>query len=68
VAGFIVTADRDEPMLLPLSVQDFVGTDAAVRLIDVLVASLTLHCLGFKRAQPLPTGRPGDEPGALLRV
>jgi transposase len=68
VSGYIAAADRDEPMLLPLSVQDFVGKNAAVRVIDAFVASLDLHRLGFERARPSVTGRPGYEPGALLRL
>jgi transposase len=68
VAGFIAAADRDEPMLLPLTVQDFIDASAAVRVIDAFVASLDLHSLGFERARPSPTGRPGYEPGALLRL
>jgi transposase len=68
VAGFIAAADRDAPMLLPLTVQDFVDANATVRVIDAFVASLDLHSLGFERARPSPTGRPGYEPGALLRL
>jgi transposase len=68
MAGYIIAAERDAPMLLPLTVQDFIGTDAAVRVIDAFVASLDLHSLGFERARPSPTGRPGYEPGALLRL
>jgi transposase len=68
VAGFIAAADRDEPMLLPLTVQDFIEANAAARVIDAFVASLDLHSLGFDRARPSPTGRPGYEPGALLRL
>ncbi len=55
-------------MLLPLTVQDFVAPDATVRVIDAFVASLDLHALGFERARPARTGRPGHEPGALLRL
>lgn len=56
-------------MLLPPTVQDFIALDAAVRVIDVFVTSLDLHSLGFERARPATlTGRPGYEPGALLRL
>jgi transposase len=68
VAGYIIEAERDEPMLLPPTVQDFVAVDAAVRVVDAFVASLELHRLGFERARPALTGRPGYQPGALLRL
>lgn len=68
MAGHIIAADRDEPMLLPAMVQDYIGADAAVRVIDAFVASLDLHSLGFERARASLTGRPGYEPGALLRL
>jgi transposase len=68
MAEYIIAADRDEPMLLPPTIQDFVAADAAVRVIDAFVASLDLHTLGFDRARPARIGRPGYEPGALLRL
>jgi transposase len=68
MAGYIIAADRDEPLLLPPMVQDFVAPDAAVRVIDAFVASLDLHALGFERARPAQIGRPGYPPGALLRL
>jgi transposase len=68
VSGFMNGADRDEPMLLPLMVQDFIGGCSAVRVIDAFVASLDLHALGFERARAAKTGRPGYAPDALLRL
>jgi transposase/CheY-like chemotaxis protein len=39
-----------------------------VRFIDAFVSSLNLGELGFVRAEPAATGRPGYEPGDLLRL
>jgi transposase len=66
LVGYIIAADRNEPLLLPPAVQDFVDADAPVRVIDAFVASLDLHQLGFARACPALTGRPGYDPAALL--
>lgn len=66
--GFIAAADRHQPMLLPPTVEEFITKDAAVRVIDAFVASLDLHSLGFERARPADTGRPGYDPAALLRL
>lgn len=66
--AFIAGADRTEPMLLPAMVEDYVHADAAVRVIDAFVASLDLHKLGFERAHPKATGRPGYDPATLLKL
>jgi transposase len=68
MAGFITGDDLDQPMLLPAMVQDYIAADASVRVIDAFVKSLDLHKLGFERARPNVTGRPGYEPGLLLRL
>ncbi|HZD91464.1 MAG TPA: IS1182 family transposase [Pseudolabrys sp.] len=68
MAGHIVAADRTERMLLPPTVDEFIGKASAVRVIDAFVSSLDLHALGFARAHPALTGRPGYEPGMLLRL
>lgn len=68
MAGFIAAADRDQAMLLPPRVEEFISKDAAVRVIDAFVESLDLHALCFERARPAETGRPGYDPGALLRL
>jgi transposase len=68
MAGYIAAADRDQPMLLPPAVEEFIAPNAAVRVIDAFVASLDLHKLGFERARPAETGRPGYPPDALLRL
>jgi hypothetical protein len=50
-------------MVLPAMVEDYIGADCAVRVIDALVASLDMHTPGFERTRPAATGRPGFEPG-----
>lgn len=58
--------DRTQPSLFPETLDDYVATDHPVRVIDAFVASLDLGALGFARAIPAATGRPGYAPGALL--
>lgn len=55
-------------MLLPAMVEDYIGAEAAVRVIDAFVASLDMHKLGFERARPAATGRPGFDPSDMLRL
>src|SRR5215204_1459815 len=60
--------DREQTLLLPETVEDYVAADNPVRFIDAFVASLDLHALGFARAIAAYTGRPAYEPGTLLRL
>ena len=60
--------DREQTLLLPETIEDYVAADNPVRFIDAFVSSLDLHALGFAKAIAAYTGRPSYEPGALLRL
>lgn len=60
--------DRRQNFLLPECVDDYVGEDNAVRVIDAFVDELDLADLGFRRAMPAETGRPGYHPAVLLKL
>ena len=66
--AYIAGADRTQAVLLPDVLDDFVGPDHPVRFLDAFVAQLDLCALGFQRAVPAATGRPGYDPGDLLRL
>ena len=59
---------REQKLLLPEAVEDYVAAQAPVRFLDAFVASLDLRALGFARAVTAPTGRPPYDPGDLLRL
>src|SRR5437016_12478863 len=59
---------RNQVILFPESVEDYITEDNPVRFIDGFVSSLDLAELGFLRAQPAETGRPAYDPGDLLRL
>ena len=65
---YIRGANRNQVILFPESVEDYITADNPVRFIDAFVASLDLAELGFLRAQPAETGRPAYDPGDLLRL
>ncbi len=67
MAGFIEGADRQQAMLLPACLDDYVCEDSPVRAIDAFVDMLDLAALGFKELAE-PTGRPGYCPGLMLRI
>jgi transposase len=64
----IAGTDRSQAVLLPEVLDDYVGAGNPVRFLDAFVAQLDLGALGFQRAVPAETGRPGYDPGELLRL
>src|ERR1700733_4407441 len=64
ISGF----ERDQLLLLPEAVDDYVGCDNPVRFIDAFVDGLDLTEAGFGRVEAKATGRPGYAPGDLLKL
>ena len=65
---FIEGEDRGQSTLFPERLDDWVGEDNAVGVIDVFVEELDLGGLGFGRVAPQATGRPGYHPSVLLKL
>src|SRR3712207_390764 len=68
MAGYVEGADRNQATLFPDRLDDFVGADNPVRVVDAFVDALDLRELGFTRAAPASTGRPGYHPAVLLKL
>jgi transposase len=66
--GYIAGADRDQQVLFPETLDEYVSEDNAVRFIDAFVAALDMAKLGFARAIPSEDGRPAYDPRDLLRL
>jgi transposase len=66
--GFVQGVHRDQIVMFPESLDEYVGDDNPVRFIDAFVDSLDLRALGFERAVPKETGRPPYHPGVLLKL
>ena len=60
--------ERDQLLLLPEAVDDYVGWDNPVRFIDAFVDGLDLAAAGFLRVGAKAMGRPGYAPGDLLKL
>ena len=60
--------DRCQLLLLPESLDDYVGLENPVRFIEALVEGLDLSAAGFARVEPEETGRPGYHPADLLKL
>ncbi|MCZ6655621.1 MAG: IS1182 family transposase [Planctomycetota bacterium] len=65
---FVEGVDRSQSTLFPDRLEDWIGADNPVRVVDVFVDALDLGGLGFGRVEPLATGRPGYHPAALLKL
>ncbi len=65
---FVEGVDRDQSTLFPERLEDWIGEDNAVRVIDVFVEELDLGGLGFGGVEPRATGRPSYHPCVLLKL
>jgi transposase len=68
MARFIEGADRRQATLLPYTIEDYVGEENPVRVIDAFIDMLDLATLGFNGVIPEETGRPSYHPATLLKI
>jgi transposase len=65
---FVEGVERGQSTLFPDRLEDWIGEDNPVRVIDVFVDELDLGGLGFNRVEPQATGRPSYHPSVLLKL
>ncbi len=65
---YIESQDRQQVTLLPECLDDFIGEDNPVRVVDAFVDQLDLAAAGFEGMVPALTGRPAYHPSVLLKV
>lgn len=65
---FIEGESRQQVALMPQALDDYIGEDNPVRVIDLFVDELNLGELGFEGNAPAATGRPGYHPSLLLKI
>lgn len=61
-------ANRDQLILFPQSLDEYISEDNPVRFIDAFVESLDPEALGFSHSVLKETGRPPYHPGVLLKL
>jgi transposase len=66
--GFIRGECRNQGRLFPVVLDDLISADHMCRVIDAFVDTLEMDALGFERAEPADTGRPGYDPRDLLKL
>jgi transposase len=65
---FVEGVARSQVTFLPECLDDWVGDDNPVHVIDAFVEALDLGGLGFDRIAPKATGRPSYHPSILLKL
>ena len=65
--GYIQGADRNQVVLLPETLDDYVGMENEVRVIDAFIDGLDIKAMGFK-AEAAREGRPGYDPRDMLKL
>ncbi|KUO67923.1 MAG: transposase [Alphaproteobacteria bacterium BRH_c36] len=65
---FIEGGERDQLLLLPASLEDYVEQDNPVRVVDAFIDELDLGAIGFSGVTPAATGRPSYHPSTMLKL
>ncbi len=65
---FIEGEERDQLLLLPMSLNDYVEEDNPVRVVDAFIDELNLGAMGFGCIKPAATGRPAYHPSTMLKL
>src|SRR6202140_5166250 len=66
--GYIRGEAREQTTMFPVTLDELIPADHLCRVIEALAARLNLGRLGFVRAEPAETGRPGYDPRDLLKL
>jgi len=66
--SYIEGESREQRVLFPEVLDDYISEENLVRFIDVFVDGLEMEDLGFDRTAPKETGRPPYDPRDLLRL
>jgi transposase len=66
--AYIKGEARSQHALFPTTLDDLIPEDHVCRVIEAFVCRLDMAKLGFVRAEPAETGRPGYDPRDLLKL
>ena len=66
--GYITGENRNQIILFPESIDEYVSDNNSIRIIDEYINQLDLKRLGFKRAVNPSTGRPPYHPKDMLKL
>src|SRR3974377_527704 len=66
--AYIEGEQRGQHTLFPTTLDDLIPQDHVCRVIEAFAGRLDMAKLGFVRAEPAETGRPGYDPRDLLKL
>ena len=66
--SYVEGESREQRILFPEVLDDYISEDNLVRFIDAFVDGLEMEELGFGRTAPKETGRPPYDPRDLLKL
>jgi transposase len=66
--GYIRGEAREQTTMFPVTLDELIPADHMCRVIEAFVNRLNMAKLGFERAEPAETGRPGYDPRDLLKL
>lgn len=66
--SYVEGESREQRVLFPEALEDYITEDNVVRFIDAFVDGLAMEELGFDRTVPKETGRPPYDPRDLLKL
>ena len=66
--SYVEGTNREQVVLFPAVIDDYVSADNPVRFVDAFVKELDLGALGFSKAEPEERGRPAYDPRDLLKL
>ena len=66
--AYLTGEAREQVTMFPVTLDELIPADHVCRVIEALVNRLEMEKLGFVRAEPAETGRPGYDPRDLLKL
>jgi transposase len=66
--GYIRGEAREQVTMFPVTLDELIPADHLCRVIEAFIDRLAMAQLGFVRAEPAETGRPGYDPRDLLKL
>lgn len=66
--AYIKGTDRDQIVLFPEAIDDYIAEDNPVKFIEAFIDGLNLKDMGFKYSDPSPVGRPPYDPTDMLKL
>jgi len=66
--GYIKGEDRNQIILFPESIDQYISENNTVRIIDAYVDQIDVEKLGFQKAVTPTVGRPPYHPKDLLKL